>query len=123
MAGASRALAHLAVSIVLQSIEPEADIADIAAWVEIRKWSDSGWLPIVILQRRQPGVPAAAITPVSELHTHCMPGMPSLSGTTFCCEHACMAASSLQQTYWHTTESPSAAASALASSSRTAGAA
>ena len=72
-----RALAHLAVSIVLQSSEPEANIADIAAWVEICKRCDSSRLPVVTLQRRQPSVPTAASRHMSELPKHCMPCTPS----------------------------------------------
>ena len=79
MAGAHGILAYLAVSIVLQSTEPEADIADVAAWVEVCKWGDPSRLPIVTLQRRQPGIPTAATTAVSELTRHCMSSTPSPS--------------------------------------------
>ena len=52
--------AHLAELIVLQSIQPEGDIADEASRVEVGEGKDLGLgLPIVVLQRCQPVIPAA----------------------------------------------------------------
>jgi hypothetical protein len=52
--------AHLAELIVLQSIQPEGDIADEASRVEVGEWEDLGLgLPIVVLQRCQPVIPTA----------------------------------------------------------------
>ena len=117
VAGACRAAAYLAVSIVLQSIHPEADIADVAAWVEVCKWSDPSWLPIESLQRRQPGVPTAATTPVSGLPRHCM---RSPSVQHFAASMHARAAADMPQTSRHTIRCPSAGGSAVAGSSHTA---
>lgn len=117
MVGAQGVWAYLAVSIVLQSIDPEADIADVAAWIEICKRSNPSWLPIETLQRRQPGIPTAATTPVSELPRHCM---RSPSVQQFAASMHAWSAAGIPQTSRHTIGSPSVGGLAVAGSSHTA---